>query len=125
MDETRSRQSEVDQFIIEEIEGVPHLEALLLLWNTRPRQWSFQEMSQALYLTPEQTQPILQDLVQRRLVLLVSDSYSYNQDHPKNAVIELLDKMYRKEVVRISTMIHSKPSASVRAFARAFKLHKD
>jgi hypothetical protein len=117
--------SEVDRFIIDEIESVPHLEALLLSWNSRPKQWSLREMSQALYLTPEQTQSILHDLAQRHLIVIESDLFSYNADHPKNDVIESLDKMYRKEIVRISTMIHSKPSASVRAFARAFKLTKD
>jgi len=125
MDQIGLKRTEVDQFIIEEIESVPHLEALLLLWNSRPRKWSLAQMSQALYLSPEQTQPILQDLGQRRLILIESDSFAYNVDYPKNAVIETLDKIYRREIVRISTMIHSKPSASVRAFARAFKLSKD
>ena len=40
----------VDQFIVNEIESVPHLEALLLLWNTRPRQWPMDEMAKALYV---------------------------------------------------------------------------
>jgi hypothetical protein len=35
-DETTKK--EVDQFILDEIDSVPHLEALLLLWNTRPKQ---------------------------------------------------------------------------------------
>jgi hypothetical protein len=125
MEEQASRRSEVDHFILEEIESVPHLEALLLMWNKRPRQWSLGEMSQALYLSAEQTQPILRDLAQRHLILMESDLFSYNADHPRDELIALLDQMYRRELVRISTMIHSKPSASVRAFARAFKITKD
>ncbi len=82
-------------------------------------------MSQALYLSAEQTQPILRDLAQRHLILMESDLFSYNADHPRDELIALLDQMYRRELVRISTMIHSKPSASVRAFARAFKITKD
>jgi hypothetical protein len=125
MDEQGSKRSEVDQFIIDEIESVPHLEALLLLWNSSPRQWSLEEMAHALYLTPEQTQPVLRDLAQRRLIVMDSNFSAYNVDHPRHELIALLDQTYRREVVRISTMIHAKPSASVRAFARAFKLTKD
>jgi hypothetical protein len=33
---------EVDQFILVEIDSVPHLEALLLLWNSKPRKWSLE-----------------------------------------------------------------------------------
>jgi hypothetical protein len=125
MTEPGPKRSQIDQFILNEIESVPHLEALLLFWNTRPRQWSLVEMARALYLSPEQTSLILRDLAQRRLIAIAADQYSYNQEHPHNDVIEMLDQLYRREVVRISTSIHSKPSASVRAFARAFKLTKD
>jgi hypothetical protein len=125
MDEQQSRRFEVDRFILEDIESVPHMEALLLFWNSRPRHWSLEDMAHALYLTPEQTIPILRDLAHRRLISMESDHYSYNANHPKNELIPFLDQMYRRELVRISTMIHSKPSASVRAFARAFKLTKD
>jgi hypothetical protein len=82
-------------------------------------------MAHALYLTPEQTQPVLRDLAQRRLIVMDSNFSAYNADHPRHELIALLDQTYRREVVRISTMIHAKPSASVRAFARAFKLTKD
>jgi hypothetical protein len=125
MDTENPERSEVDAFVIEEIESVPHLEALLLVWNSRPRQWSIAEMAKSLYLSEDQTHPILRDLQQRHLLLMESDLYSYNADHPKGETIALLDRIYRHEIVRISTMIHAKPSASVRAFARAFKLKKD
>jgi len=82
-------------------------------------------MARALYLAADQVHPILQDLSQRQLVVMESDLCSYNAGHPKGEVIAKLDSIYRREIVRISTMIHSKPSASVRAFARAFKLTKD
>jgi hypothetical protein len=121
----QEQQSDVDRFVIEEIESVPHLEALLLLLNTRPRQWSMTEMAKSLYLSEDQTEPILRDLAHRRLIVMESDRYSYNAAHPRGDTIALLDSIYRREIVRISNMIHSKPSASVRAFARAFKLTKD
>ena len=125
MTEPARERSDVDQFILSEIESVPHLEALLLLWNSQPRHWTLDEMAASLYLSPEHTVPVLRDLAQRRLVCAESGRYFFCPNHPKHDVIARLDQQYRHEVVRISTMIHSKPSASVRAFARAFKFTKD
>ncbi len=125
MDQVASKRREVDRFVIEEIESVSHLESLLIFWNSRPRQWSVIEMARELYLSEDLTEPILRDLARRQLVLVHSDRYCYNPEHPKSDIIATLDSIYRREVVRISTMIHSKPSASVRAFAQAFKLTKD
>ncbi len=125
MDPQAPKNSAVDDFVMEEIESVPHLEALLLVWNNRPREWSVTDMAKALFLTDEQAEAILRDLGQRHLVVAESERYSAHEGHPKAEIIARLDSIYRREIVRISTMIHSKPSASVRAFARAFRLKKD
>jgi hypothetical protein len=117
--------AEVDRFVTDEIESVPHLEALLLLWNARPRCCSLAEMAKLLFLPDDQTEPILRDLIRRELIVADSALYSYTPDHPKGEIIAMLDRIYRRETVRISTMIHAKPSASVRAFARAFKITND
>lgn len=116
---------EVDRFILEEIESVPHLEALLLLWKRKPDQWSLQEMAGALYISPEAAQSILLDLKQRGFVKLESGNYGYHATRRRDELIEKVDRTYRRELVRISTMIHAKPSAAVRAFARAFRFTKD
>jgi DNA-binding MarR family transcriptional regulator len=121
--------TEAYQFILEEIDTVPHLEALLLLWNTRPRSWSRQDLSERLYISPSAAQVLLQDLVRQGLAIGAAaalDQYSYNEEsQEKNRVVSLVDAIYRKEVVRISTLIHSKPSSSLRDFARAFRFTKE
>ena len=43
----------------------------------------------------------------------------------KDELIAAVDSAYRKELIRISRLIHSKPSAAVREFARAFRIKKD
>ena len=116
---------EVDQFILDEIDSVPHLEALLLLWNSRPKQWAPDEMSKAIYISSEQTQSILQDLQNRKLAENDSGRFFYQSSLGRDRLIDSLDRIYRREVVRVSTMIHSKASPAVRAFARAFRLKKD
>ena len=124
MAEENAAKRDVDRFILDEIDSVPHLEALLLLWNSRPKDWTPEEMSKALYISTDRTQTILQDLKQRTLAATNSERncYSYDPESGRDQLIEELDRTYRRDLVRISTMIHSKAPAAVREFARAFKL---
>lgn len=116
---------EVDQFIVEEIESVPHLEALLLLWRDRPRSQSLEDLARSLYLQTEATEVLLHDLERRGFLLHESDGWSWNDRSSRTGLIEDVDATYRRELVRISSMIHSKASPAVRQFARAFRLKKD
>jgi predicted ArsR family transcriptional regulator len=121
------RRLQVDQFVMQQIDSVPHLEALLLLFNSQPKAWSVEEMAKSLYVRSEAAAKILDSLLQRNLIALDSSHvFFYNaEDHARNTVLEAVDAIYRKEVVRVSSMIHSKGSAGVRDFARAFRIKKE
>jgi hypothetical protein len=72
---------------------------------------------------------ILESLVQRNLIAAgpkIPETFFYSQDEEnRNQLLQDVDAVYRKEVVRISSMIHSKASAGLRDFARAFRIKKD
>ena len=127
MEETQRLQ--VDRFIMEQIDSVPHLEALLLLFNSQPKPWSTEEMANSLYVRGETAAKILDSLVQRNLIARDSktpDLYIYSmEEEDRNTLLEAVDAIYRKEIVRVSSMIHSKGSAGMRDFARAFRIKKD
>lgn len=127
--ETGTRRLQVDRFILVEIDSVPHLEALLLLFNTKPNPRSIGKIANSLYVREEVAARILESLAQRNLIAAVphaSGMFFYNpDDENRNSLIEDVDAVYRKEVVRISSMIHSKAPAGLRDFARAFRLKKD
>jgi predicted transcriptional regulator len=127
MQETRRLQ--VDRFILVQIDSVPQLEALLLLFNSHPKVWSTEEMANSLYVRDEVAAKILDSLLQRNLIARHSkgpDVYFYSAENGhRNSLLEAVDAVYRKEVVRVSSMIHSKGSAGVRDFARAFRIKKD
>jgi hypothetical protein len=129
MDHSETRRLQVDRFIIEQIDSVPHLEALLLLFNSRPKAWSTNEMAKSLYVHDEVAAKILEGLLQRSLIAAspggVRLFFSSGSDEAQNRLLEDVDAIYRKEVVRISSIIHSKASAGVRDFARAFRFKKD
>lgn len=128
-------QREVDEFILRRIDSVPHLEALLLLWTSRPREWSVDDMAKALYVRTDMAQAILEDLAHRELISVVPDPsavadqpdrYVYALDSDdQNKLMQAVDRTYRHELVRISTMIHSKASSALRDFARAFRFTKE
>ncbi|HEX3985569.1 MAG TPA: hypothetical protein VHX13_03075 [Acidobacteriaceae bacterium] len=119
------QRAEVDRFILSEIDSVPHLEALLLLWNSRPKQWPVEELASFLYIPVDRTREILQDLQQRELAVMTFSGCFYNPNFGRDNLMEELDRTYRRELVRVSNTIHSKASPAVREFARAFRLKKD
>ena len=122
--EEKPRDTDVDRFILDEIESVPHIEALLILWNSRPRTFSAEELARLLYLPQERTRQILQDLQQQSLVI-TGVGYAYNPAQPRDRLMPEVDRTWRRELVRLSNLIHSKASPAVREFARAFRFKKD
>jgi predicted ArsR family transcriptional regulator len=118
----------VDQFVLNEIDSVSHLEALLMLWNNRPKPWTVEQMAKALYVAPPAAQGILQDLTRRGLIVAGPDPDHYHyesQSEDRDALMASVDYVYRRELVRISQMIHGKGPSSVREFARAFRFTKE
>ena len=123
------REREVYQFVFDKIDSVPHLEALLLLWNSRPSKWSADDLSKRLYVDRNVARKLLEDLSRGQLIATFpgnAEQYFYESKSAEgDHLIELVDLTYRKQVVRISTIIHSKASSAVRDFARAFRFTKE
>jgi hypothetical protein len=117
------------QFIHEYIDSVPHLEAMILFWNSRPVGWTCDELASRLYTPPEQVNGIIRDLVRLQLVQEHAEppeKFSYfPRSEEQNNLMRLVDDAYRRDLVRISTMLHSKASSPVREFARAFRFRKE
>jgi hypothetical protein len=127
MTEQNPLSRQVDEFIVEKIDTVPHLEALLLAWNNRPKAWPVEEMGAALYLADEAAERILRDLVHRGLLEETSPNiYRYLSSSPQqDELIKQVDATYRHELIRITRMIHSKAPSALRDFARAFRFRKE
>jgi predicted ArsR family transcriptional regulator len=120
--------AEVDLFIIDYIDSVPHLEALLLLWQNRSQNWTVENAAKRLWIDPDHTKSILQDLTRNQFLSLTAgepEKYSYRPDTGNDRILRGVAHVYRQEMIRISTMIHAKPSSAVRAFARAFRFTKE
>jgi hypothetical protein len=120
---------DVYEFILKNVDSVPHLEAIILLWNSRPVAWNPEELATRLYIPPEKVLALLRDLARLQLIAEASGSppkFSYlPRSKEQDELMGSLDAAYRHDLVRISTMIHSKTSSSVLEFARAFRLKKE
>lgn len=128
MDDDSFCGKEVDQFILQEIDTVPHLEALLLLWNSRPKEWTVEEMARALYVAPGTAHSILQRLTRRGLLAggKSQEPYRYiSVSTKRDRLIEAVEAAYRKDLVRISRMIHAASAPAIRDFADAFRFKKE
>jgi DNA-binding MarR family transcriptional regulator len=117
------------QFILENIDSVPHLEALMLLWNSRPVGWTLEELASRLYVPMQKVEELLNELVRLSLIArtqTIPAKHAYSsRSTEQDEMMEQVDSLYRKDLVRISTMIHSKASSPVREFARAFRFKKE
>ena len=123
---SRSIPNEVEQFLLAAIDTVPHLEALLLIFQNPDTVWSVDDLAARIYVDNAQAESVLDDLTRRKLIARVQQSPpKYQFLAPSPAETELLHKVaqaYRTQLVQVARFIHSKPSASVRDFARAFRL---
>lgn len=127
-DETRGLSPELEQFVLGQIDSVPHLEALLLLWRSRPKTWSTEDMASALYVPGELATNVLRDLGFKGLITPIDNSprsYQYASSEAQDRLLVQLDMAYRRQLIGLTRMIHSKAPSAVREFARAFKFTKD
>jgi hypothetical protein len=128
MSEPNTSPEEVDQFILEQIDSVPHLEALLLIWRSRPKHWLIEDMAKGLYVPAELAADILRDLASRDLIEETGNSpreYQYVTSQSEDRLMQLLEATYRRELIRVTRMIHAKAPAAVREFARAFRFTRE
>lgn len=115
-------------FIAQQIDTVPQLECLLLLHERDSRAWAPEEVAARIYISQQDARGILEALLRRGLVQATGEPPRYAFNPGGAASRDLMNDVareYQRHLVPIATFIHSKASASVREFARAFDLKKD
>lgn len=116
----------VEQFLLDSIDTVPHLEALLLMFQSPATAWSVAELAARIYVSDKQATAILEDLTRRLLIVRVEQSppaYQYvARSQAQKELIDQVARSYRTQLVQVTRFIHSNASGSVRDFARAFRL---
>lgn len=116
---------DIARFIAEHIDSVPHLETLLLLWETAPQVWTAEELARRLYVPTGAVALVLDDLVAKRWISQRDTRHVFDPATPDLALIERLARSYRGNLLSVARAIHAKPTSALMDFARAFRLRKD
>jgi hypothetical protein len=121
--------NDIKQFILERIESVAYLEALLLLRSKPDALWSSGAVANRLYIDQQQTAELLARLDADGFVTLGEEDDPVYRYQPATAhlqqMVDSLAEFYAKHLVPITNLIHSKPKNRVQEFADAFKLRRD
>jgi hypothetical protein len=116
-------------FIEEQIDSVPHLEALLLLWRSAPQVWTADQIAARIYVASEAAGEILRDLSRRGLARATDESllrFVFDAGWDRSAALmENVAEAYRQKLILVAHRIHQKTSGAVREFARAFEIKKE
>jgi hypothetical protein len=119
---------DIVRFVLEKIDSVAQLEAVLLLRGEPQRQWSAAELAARLYISEAQTAELLLGLSAQGLIAAEEERgvYSCRPRTPElGQMLDRLAEVYAKQLVAITNLIHSKQRPRVQAFADAFRLRKD
>ena len=128
MDPGNEIPAHVLQFLEENIETVPQLETLLMMSETQDRSWLIADVAARNYITEQRATDTLNALLRQGLVTSEDSPPRFRFDpgtDATRATVADLAGCYQRNLSRITTLIHSKPSASIKEFARAFDLKKD
>jgi hypothetical protein len=118
----------VAQFIVDKIDSVAQLEALLLLRNNPERQWSVRDLAARLYIEERPTAELLSRLSARGFIAAIGENPVYRYQPNSSETRQILDKVaetYSKHLLPVTNLIHSKAKSRIQEFADAFKFRKD
>ncbi|HET7811757.1 MAG TPA: hypothetical protein VFL16_14400 [Steroidobacteraceae bacterium] len=116
------------RFIEENIDTVPQLETLLEMSEAAERGWLIADIAAHNYISEQRAEETLQALRRRGLVSVDESVPSFRfspADDQTRALVAEVARCYRQNLSRIATLIHAKPSASIKEFARAFEMKKE
>ena len=120
---------DVKAFLLQRIDAIAQLEALLLLRSNPALTWDAEALAKRLYITGQETTAILHHLQANGFLVaaeLSSGVYQYQPASPDLVyMVDRVAELYARYLIPITQLIHTKPLTRVQEFADAFKLKKD
>jgi len=115
---------DVRDYILNHIDSIAQLEALLLLRAHPSESWDVVQMARRLYISEPEVSDALARLLANDIARFESGTFSYR---PKPEIRDLIDRVaatYKRHLIPVTNLIHSKPSR-INQFADAFKFRRD
>jgi hypothetical protein len=120
---------DVAQFILDKIDSIAQVEALLILRVDSNEDWDADRLAKRLYISNEQTAELMARLYRDGFLLAgAGEPPIYRYGPSSNELRQLVDRLadvYSTHLVPVTNLIHSKPKSRVQEFADAFRLRKD
>lgn len=119
---------DVRRFILQCIPSVPFLEALLLLRDSAGAPWTAEQLAQRLYLGAGAAQALLHALERAGIAAAGAPQGQWRYAPQTPELAAMLDKLavvYARQLIDVSTLIHSRSHRKAQVFADAFIWRKD
>lgn len=119
---------DVLRFIKNRIDTVPEIEALLLFWEQRPTPMTAKQLASRLYVPRGVGATVVRALERRSFIAQTGGGTQYAYDsawEPDREFMTRVAETYRRHLIPLTRLIHSKASPAVLEFARAFAPKKD
>ncbi|HXV99886.1 MAG TPA: helix-turn-helix domain-containing protein [Anaerolineae bacterium] len=120
---------DVKKFIADHITSLAQLEVLLLLHSRPEKEWTAQEISQELRLSPTSVAMYLADLERRGLLAVreVTELVYWYQPQKSDfePTVDNLAQAYPEYRFTVINLIFSKPLDKIKAFSDSFKFRED
>lgn len=117
---------DVRQFILRNISCVAQMEALLLLRADPQLTWDDAAIVRRLYIDRKEAETLLSEMKQRGFLAANGSSYRYAPQTPElSDMLERVADFYKRYLLPVTHLIHSRSKSRVQEFADAFRIRKD
>ena len=120
---------DIAAFVLDRIDSVAQLEALLLLRANKEKDWSVVALAARLYIGEAETAALLSGLSEQGFVARNPQETTVYRYQPVSTELDQMlgrvAEFYAKHLVPITNLIHSKPKPRIQEFAEAFRFRKD
>lgn len=116
---------DIHEFILQHLNSIAELEALLLLWRDSGQDWDVASLARRLYISEAETCHVIQQLRAQNLVEENNGFYRYwRSSEALGMIVDRLAQLYTTHLIPITNLIHSKAPRRIQKFADAFDLRK-
>jgi hypothetical protein len=126
IDEIPERQK---RFLSRYIDTVGKLEILLLLFETKPKDWTPLAVSEKLHCGLQSAKTQLKALAQSQLLTFSENNepqYHFQTFSPDlHSDVQAIAKLYHERRTSVIEFIYASPVEKIKTFANAFKIRKD
>jgi hypothetical protein len=116
----------VTAFVFKYVDSIAELEALLLMRSAGEQTWAVLDLATRLYVTDAEATAVVRALHRRGLLSQEGQTFRYEPKLEElRHDVDALAAAYPRFLIPLTKLVHSKPPASLRNFADAFRLREE